>query len=299
MSDRECLEIFEKYLAEEKKASGNTLSSYMRDIRQLGEYLSENSEHDIASATDEDLEGYIDGLRDEGKSVSTVSRCIASIKCLYTTLCIKRLLAKNPALRLTPEKAERHAPDILSKEEVITLLSAPECIDLKGYRDKAMLEVLYATGLRVSELIDLNISDADVTAGALHCHSRGKERVLPMYKTAVDSLKEYIELIRPQMIADPDEEALFVNVSGERMSRQGFWKLLKFYARKADIDKDITPHMLRHSFAVHLLENGADIRSIGQIMGHADLSSMHVYDSLVSNSVRDAYNKAHPRAQKE
>lgn len=299
MSDRECLEIFEKYLAEEKKASGNTLSSYMRDIRQLGEYLGENSEHDIASATDEDLEGYIDGLRDEGKSVSTVSRCIASIKCLYTTLCIKRLLAKNPALRLTPEKAERHAPDILSKEEVITLLSAPECIDLKGYRDKAMLEVLYATGLRVSELIDLNISDADVTAGALHCHSRGKERVLPMYKTAVDSLKEYIELIRPQMIADPDEEALFVNVSGERMSRQGFWKLLKFYARKADIDKDITPHMLRHSFAVHLLENGADIRSIGQIMGHADLSSMHVYDSLVSNSVRDAYNKAHPRAQKE
>lgn len=296
MSDRECLELFEKYLAEEKKASGNTLSSYMRDIRQLGEYLEENSGHDIADATDDDLEGYIEYLREEGKSVSTVSRCIASIKCLYTTLCIKRLLTKNPSLRLTPEKAERHTPDILSKEEVITLLSAPECIDLKGYRDKAMLEVLYATGLRVSELIDLNIGDADVASGTLRCHSRGKERILPMYQTAVDCLKEYIELIRPQMIAFPGEEALFVNVSGERMSRQGFWKLLKHYAAKANIEKDITPHMLRHSFAVHLLENGADIRSIGQIMGHSDLSSMHVYDSLVSDSVRDAYNRAHPRA---
>lgn len=299
MSDRECLEIFEKYLAEEKRASGNTLSSYMRDIRQLGEYLGENGGHDIAEASDAELEAYIDFLRDEGKSVSTVSRCIASIKCLYTTLCIKRLIGKNPSLRLTPEKAERHTPDILSKDEVITLLSAPECIDLKGYRDKAMLEVLYATGLRVSELIDLNLSDADIVSGTLICRSRGKERVLPMYETAVDSLKEYIELIRPQMIADPEEEALFVNVSGERMSRQGFWKLLKYYAKKANIDKDITPHMLRHSFAVHLLENGADVKSIGQIMGHSDLSSMHVYDSLVSNSVRDAYNRAHPRARKE
>ena len=296
MQNSECIELFEKHLTEEKKASANTLSSYLRDIRQLGEYLDSHSENTIAEATSEDLQGYIAMLRAEGKSVATVSRSIASIKCLYTHLCIKQIVKVNPAMKLVPDKGAQKLPQILTSKEVELLLEQPECVDMKGYRDKAMLELLYATGMRVTELIDLNVEDVNLGAGIIRCVSKDKERFIPMYPKAMKALSEYMTLVRPQMIAAADEKSLFVNVNGERMSRQGFWKIIKFYQKKAKIDKDITPHTLRHSFAAHLLENGADIHAIQEMLGHADISSTQVYSQLIKKQLKDVYNKAHPRA---
>ena len=296
MSNNEVLEIFERYLRNDKKASENTLNSYMRDIRQLAEFLQAETEHGLIDANEEDLDEYISSLRDAGKSVATVSRSIASIKCLYQHLVIKQYLKHNPSLKLVPDKATQKLPEILTSDEINTLLAQPQCIDAKGYRDKAMLELLYATGIRVTELIDLNVSDVNLPGAVIRCHSRGKERYIPMYHEAVKALDEYLLLVRPQMIADPSEEALFVNVSGERMSRQGFWKIIKFYTKKAGIERDITPHTLRHSFAAHLLENGADIHAIQEMLGHADSSSTQVYSNLVKKQLKDVYNKAHPRA---
>ncbi len=296
MDNAQCLEIYEKYLVEDKKASANTLSSYMRDVRQLAAYLEEHGHVSILEAGEKELGEYIAWLRAAGKSVSTVSRCIASTKSLYTHLCLRQYIAKNPTGKLVPDKSTQKLPEILTSKEVELLLEQPECIDTKGYRDRAMLELLYATGIRVTELIDLNIDDVNLSAGVIRCASRNKERYIPMYPAAVKALSDYLTLVRPQMIALPDEQSLFVNVSGERMSRQGFWKIIKFYQKKAGIEKDITPHTLRHSFAAHLLENGADIRAIQEMLGHADLSSTHVYSQLIKKQLKDVYNKAHPRA---
>ena len=296
MLNSECIELFESFLKNEKKASVNTLSSYMRDIHQFASYQESSGGSPIAEASEEDLAGYIDHLRQSGKSVATVSRNIASLKNLYSYLTINRMIERNPSTKLVPEKSTQKLPQILSSKEVDLLLAQPECIDAKGYRDRAMLELLYATGIRVTELIDLNISDVNLAEGVIRCHSRDKERYIPMYPKAVKALSEYLELVRPQMIAMPDEEALFVNVGGERMSRQGFWKLIKHYQKKAKIDKEITPHTLRHSFAAHLLENGADIHAIQEMLGHADISSTQVYSQLVKKQLKDVYNMAHPRA---
>lgn len=296
MSNSECISIFESYLRNDKKASENTLSSYLRDIRQFGEFQEERSAKDIIDADEEDLAAYINHLKDQGKSVATVSRNIASLKCLYSYLTINRLIEQNPSTKLVPEKSEQKLPQILTNKEVELLLEQPKCVDAKGYRDKAMLELLYATGIRVTELIDLDISDVNLSAGVIRCRGRDKERLIPMYDKAVKALSDYVTLVRPQMIAMPDEPSLFVNVGGERMSRQGFWKLIKYYQKKAKIEKDITPHTLRHSFAAHLLENGADIHAIQEMLGHADISSTQVYSQLVKKQLKDVYNKAHPRA---
>ena len=296
MQDSECLQMFETYLKDEKKVSANTLSSYMRDVKQLSAYLELHTDTSVADASAEDLEGYISWLRGNGKSVATVSRCIASLKNLYAFLCLRQQIQEDPALGLVTEKGTQKLPQILTSKEVELLLEQPECVDAKGYRDRAMLELLYATGMRVTELIDLDLGDVNLAAGVVRCESRGKERYIPMYPAAIKALSEYIELVRPEMIALPDESALFVNVNGERMSRQGFWKIIKFYQKKAKIEKDITPHTLRHSFAAHLLENGADIHAIQEMLGHADISSTQVYSHLVKKQLKDVYNKAHPRA---
>ena len=175
-------------------------------------------------------------------------------------------------------------------------LEQPQCVDAKGFRDHAMLELLYATGIRVSELISLDLGDLNLSAGFVRCASRGRERIIPLYHTAVKALQDYVRDIRPELIADSTETALFVNMNGERMSRQGFWKIIKYYQEKAGIQKDITPHTLRHSFAVHLLENGADLRSIQEMLGHADISSTQIYAHVVNRQLQDVYRKAHPRA---
>ena len=297
MLNSECLEVFNKYLIEVKKSSQNTLCSYMRDVRQFGDFMETHTTENIATATEDELTEYIDWLKGNGKSVATVSRAIASLKCMYGVLCDGGYVSENPTGKLTPEKSQPKLPQILTSKEVDLLLEQPSCTDAKGYRDRAMLELLYATGIRVSELIALNISDVNTSAGVVRCApNTDKERLIPLYSTAVKALNEYIEFVRPQMIALPTEQALFVNVSGERMSRQGFWKIIKSYQQKAHIEKTITPHTLRHSFAAHLLENGADLHSIQEMLGHSDISSTQIYSQLVKKQLKDVYNKAHPRA---
>lgn len=272
------------------------MSSYLRDIRQLSSYLVSHQLGNLLEATDDVLEQYVAHLKSAGKSNATIARSIASMKSFYGHMVSESLIEKNPASGLVAEKAEHKLPQILTGMEVELLLEQPQCVDMKGYRDKAMLEVLYATGIRVSELIALNVDDVNLSAGVLRCKSKNKERYIPIYPAAVRALSEYIEFIRNQMVAVPQEPALFVNVNGERMSRQGFWKLIKTYQQKAGIEKDITPHTLRHSFAAHLLENGADLRSIQEMLGHSDISTTQVYSQVVKHQLKDVYNKAHPRA---
>ncbi len=294
MKDSEILEIFETFLRDVKHASVNTFNSYLRDIRQLSEYL--QSETGLFDASEEDLGDYITSLRDSGKSVATVSRIIASIKCLYQHLVIKQYITHNPSLKLVPDKRQLSLPEIMTDEEVSNLLSQPNPIDAKGYRDKAMLELLYATGIRVTELLDLNIDDVILSDPSILCHSRDKVRRIPIHALAADALKEYLKLVRPQMITSPEEKALFVNLSGERMSRQGFWKIIKYYTQKAGIQKDITPHTLRHSFAVHMIQNGADMETVKEILGHSEKSSTQMYASLVNKDIKEIYEKTHPKA---
>ncbi len=296
MKDAACLSKYEAYLINEKNASANTLSSYLRDIRQLGSYLESHCSRSYEEATEKDLSAYIASLKAAGKSIATVSRAIASIKSFYTFLLENDIVSENPSLVLVPDKTAQKLPQILTSKEVELLLEQPECVDAKGYRDRAMLELLYATGIRVSELISLNVTDLNLSAAVVRCVSHDKERFIPLYSAAIKALSEYLEFVRPQMIAHDDEQSLFVNVNGERMSRQGFWKIIKSYQAKAHIEKDITPHTLRHSFAAHLLENGADLRSIQEMLGHADISSTQIYSQLVKKQLKDVYNKSHPRA---
>lgn len=296
MTDKEYLEKYEDYLRNEKKASSNTLASYMRDLKQFVEHISEADDISVETMKQADVEDYLNRMKARGKSIATVSRSLAAIKGFYAHFVLKGILPTNPASKLSPDKSEHKLPQILTSKEVERLISQPERTDAKGYRDSAMLETLYATGIRVSELIDLNAQDVNLSAGLINCHSKDKSRAIPLYPAAVHVLAEYIRFVRPSMLADESETALFVNVGGTRMSRQGFWKLIKSYQNKAGIETPITPHTLRHSFATHLLENGADLRSIQEMLGHADISSTQIYSQLVKKQLKDVYNKAHPRA---
>ena len=296
MLDSVSLARFEDYLRYERNSSKNTIASYMRDMRQLAGYLEDHDLPNLIDAGEKDLNGYLDYLRRSGKSPATILRHVATMKRFYEYFAGAGDIVQNPAATLSAERAEKKLPQILTSKEVELLLEQPECNDAKGYRDRATLELLYATGIRVSELIGLNVTDVNVPVGVIRCRSRDRERVIPLYPKAVRALNEYMEFIRPQMISNPDEQSLFVNVSGERMTRQGFWKIVKTYQHKAKIEKDITPHTLRHSFAAHLLENGADLRSIQEMLGHADLSSTQIYAHIVNKQLKDVYNKAHPRA---
>ena len=283
------------YLREEKRASDNTVTSYLRDVRQFATYL-QGTGVALTACNQAHVEAYMAYMTGHGKSAASVARGVASLKSFYQYLMSVGAVDANPAKGVSPVRTERKYPQILTSKEVELFLEQPQCVDAKGYRDHAMLELLYATGIRVSELIDLNLSDVNFSAGLLHCASRGKERVIPLYATAIRALQDYVREYRPQIVEDPKEKALFVNMSGERMSRQGFWKIIKYYQEKAGIQKDITPHTLRHSFAAHLLENGADLRSIQEMLGHADISSTQIYSRLVSQKLKDVYHKAHPRA---
>ena len=287
---------YTEYLTVERRSSENTVSSYVRDVTQFARYLLDTEGEELPACRDEHIERYIAYMTGKGKSPASVARSIASLKSFYGYLLSRGVVETNPAKKASPVRAERKFPQILTGKEVELFLEQPQCVDPKGYRDHAMLELLYATGIRVSELIGLDVEDVNLAAGFIRCASRGKERIIPLYATAVKALSDYIRDIRPQIILDPQEPALFVNMSGERMSRQGFWKIIKFYQEKAQINKDITPHTLRHSFAAHLLENGADLRSIQEMLGHADISSTQIYSHLVKQKLQDVYHKAHPRA---
>lgn len=285
-----------RYLTEEKRAQKNTLNSYTRDLNQFQTWLMGTGVTDLKRVKKENIIEYITYMDSKGKSPATITRSLASIRSFYHYLQQTGKIKSNPAKAVSGIKVERKCPEVLTNREVEVFLEQPKCVDEKGFRDHAMLELLYATGIRVSELIALDVKDVNLTIGFLRCASHSKERIIPLYATAVKALREYMTTIRPRIIADDKQTALFVNMNGERMTRQGFWKIIKHYQEKADIHKDITPHTLRHSFAVHLLENGADLRSIQEMLGHADISSTQIYTHVVQKQLNDVYQKAHPRA---
>lgn len=291
------IHAYENYLSKVKQASNNTVSSYMRDIRQFSEWLQSSGDTDILSVTQLNISDYLAFLQEQGKSGATVSRVLASLKNFYAYLVSTGFLETSPVSSdIHVDRGEKKLPQILTGKEVETLLAQPSTSDAKGLRDKAMLEVMYATGIRVTELIDLNVEDVNLELGILKCGSAKKNRSIPLYPAALRALAVYVKEVRFAMVADPGERALFVNVGGSRMSRQGFWKILKFYQAKAGIDKEITPHTLRHSFAVHLLENGADLGSLQELMGHSDISSTQMYTHMINQKLRSVYEKCHPKA---
>lgn len=287
---------YRTYLQEEKHASANTLSSYIRDLTQFQSWLLQHDTVDLRKVKKDTIAEYMQSLITMGKSPATVTRSMASIKSFYAYMMQAGITKTNPAKTVAAVKVDRKVPEILTNKEVELFLDQPKCVDEKGYRDHAMLELLYATGIRVSELIGLDVSDVNLTIGFIRCRSNDKERIIPLYQTAIKALQDYMRDIRPRIVANEEENALFVNMSGERMSRQGFWKIIKYYQEKAEIEKDITPHTLRHSFAVHLLQNGADLRSIQEMLGHADISSTQIYTHIIKKQLNDVYHKAHPRA---
>ncbi len=290
------IRAYENYLSKVKQASANTIASYMRDIRQFAEWLSAGGVANVVEASQLNISQYLSHLEDEGRSAATVSRNLASLKNFYSYVVSTGFLEKTPVVDIHVDRGEKKLPQILTGREIELLLAQPVCVDAKGYRDKAMLEVMYATGIRVTELIDLDLDDVNLELGIIKCSGARKSRAIPLYPGALKALSTYIKDIRSSMLATPDESALFVNVGGQRMSRQGFWKILKHYQTTAKIEKEITPHTLRHSFAVHLLENGADLGSLQELMGHSDISSTQLYTHMVNQKLRSVYEKCHPKA---
>jgi len=287
---------YENYLSKVKQASANTIASYMRDIRQFSDWLRYSEEVDVVDATQVNISRYLSHLESEGRSGATVSRNLASLKNFYSYVVSTGFLDQTPVTDIHVDRGEKKLPQILTGREIELLLAQPSSLDAKGLRDKAMLEVMYATGIRVTELIDLNVDDVNLELGIIKCAGAKKTRAIPLYPAALRSLTVYLRDVRQGMIASGDEKALFVNVSGQRMSRQGFWKILKHYQTTARIDKEITPHTLRHSFAVHLLENGADLGSLQELMGHSDISSTQMYTHMVNMKLKSVYEKCHPKA---
>ena len=287
---------YEVYLKTEKKASKNTFESYMRDLTQYFSYL-QSAGLSPLDADSEIISVYISWLERAGRSRSTLTRAIASLRCYYNFLFAMRLIKSVPNFSLhVPEKPKKF-PEILTNTEVKTLLSQPDCTDLKGCRDKAMLELMYATGIKVSELIAITMTDINLGIGILHLRSAKSERVIPIYPEAVKVVENYINKVRDLVVIDPNIDNLFTNMNGKPLTRQGFWKIIKHYAALANINKDITPHTLRHSFAANLLENGAPLRDIQEILGHSDLSSTQIYAQLMRNRYARSYQKYHPMAK--
>ena len=287
---------YENYLTKVKQASANTIASYMRDIRQFSEWLRKEEDVDIVDASQVNISDYLSHLENDGRSGATVSRNLASLKNFYNYVVSSGFLESTPVTDIHVDRGEKKLPQILTGREIELLLAQPVCTDAKGFRDKAMLEVMYATGIRVTELIDLDVDDVNLDLGTIKCAGSKKSRSIPLYPAALKALTVYLHDIRKGMVSDPHETALFVNVSGSRMSRQGFWKILKYYQASAHIEKEITPHTLRHSFAVHLLENGADLGSVQELMGHSDISSTQLYTQMINQKLKSVYDKCHPKA---
>ncbi len=290
------INAYENYLTKVKQASSNTVSSYMRDIRQYADWLRSSCGLEAIDATQSNISQYLQDLEADGRSAATMSRTLASLKNFYAYVVSTGFLEATPVTDIHIDRGEKKLPQILTGREIELLLSQPVCVDAKGFRDKAMLEVLYATGIRVSELIALDVDDVNIEQGIIKCNGAKKARVIPLYPAALRALHIYLRDIRESMLAEPTEKALFVNISGVRMSRQGFWKILKHYQATAHIEKEITPHTLRHSFAVHLLENGADLGSLQELMGHCDISSTQLYTQMINQKLKSVYEKCHPKA---
>ena len=288
---------FIQYLHTTKHSSENTEVSYERDLKKLSRYLTDTyGITDFSQVSATHLSAYMLYMEKQNYAASSVSRNVASIRTFFHYLQRQGLIALSPADDLKPPKAEKKAPEILSIEQVNALLSQPDKRTNKGVRDSAMLELLYATGMRVSELIHLEVKDVNLRLSFVTCHADHKERVIPIGSISRDALARYLKEGRPSFVKGDGVQALFTNCSGKPMSRQGFWKVLKGYADEAGIQRDITPHTLRHSFAVHMLQNGADVRSVQEMLGHSDISTTQVYLNMNVSRMRDVYMKAHPRS---
>ena len=287
------LKYFFDFLENDKKLSDNTLQSYKRDLKQFKRYI---EACEINHVKEEDIKDYIKELQEEGKKASSISRCIASIRSFYQFVLKRKKIKVDPTANIQSPKIEKRVPSVLTSKEVELLLDQPKDVDLKGTRDKAMLEFAYATGMRVTEIISLNIDDVNLEEGYVTCKKGNKQRTIPLGTMSLNALKEYVEDARDVLIKNDDEKALFVNVNGGRLTRQGFWKIIKYYKEQAHITKDITPHVLRHSFATHLLQNGADLKAIQTMLGHSDISSTQVYMQFQDEGLKNIYKKAHPRA---
>ena len=289
------MDKFRMYLANERRVSKNTVSSYMCDLSQFAVFLDSCGKDYFTAVTEHDVRLFLERLEETGRSPATVSRCLASLKAFFGCMMTEGAIRESPAAAVSTDVSKKTLPQILSGGEIDRLLAQPNSSDPKGCRDKAMLETLYATGIRVSELIALDVPDVSLATGLVTCRG-SRERSIPLYSAAVGAIGNYFSFARPHMTAAKNEPALFVNMDGGRMSRQGFWKILKQYKEKAQITKDITPRTLRHSFAAHLLENGADLHSLQEMLGHADISTTQLYARVVKKQLKDVYNKAHPRA---
>lgn len=286
---------FITYLHNIKKTSANTEVSYQRDLKKMTEFLKERGIKNFKDVKELELEGYISYMEREKFASSSISRSVASMRAFFQYLWKEGVITKDPAENLKPPKVEKKAPEILSIEEVDKLLQQPKLDTPKGIRDAAMLELLYATGMRVSEMLHLQIADVNLQFGYVICHENAKERIIPIGIPCKKAMERYLQTTRAVFVKNNEETAMFTNCSGKAMSRQGFWKVLKGYADDAGIQRDITPHTLRHSFAVHMLQNGADIRSVQEMLGHSDISTTQIYANMNHNRIREVYAKAHPR----
>ena len=287
--------LFLEFLQDDKKLSENTLQSYKRDIKQYESYIQKTNQNYL-KVDEENIRDYLKYLQEIGKKSSTVSRNLASIRSFYQFLIRIKEINNDPTVNIQSPKVAKRVPSILTSKEVELLLEQPQDVDLKGIRDNAMLEFAYATGMRVTEIISLNIDDVNLEEGYVICRSGSKQRNIPLGSLSLKALKEYMEESRPYLIRDESITALFVNVNGKRLTRQGFWKIVKYYKEQAHITKDITPHVLRHSFATHLLQNGADLKAIQTMLGHSDISSTQVYMQFQDEGLKNVYRKTHPRA---
>ena len=279
------------FLKKTKKSSDNTIQAYKRDLNFFFEYLNKNK-IEYLNVEYDDIQKYIEELNNEGRKAASISRRLATLRSFYGYLLKKKLIKSIPTNKVNTPKVEKKAPMILTSDEVEILLSQPKSDDLKGIRDKAMLEFAYATGMKVSEIINLDLKDVNLVDSYVVCNEGYSKRVVPLGRISKEALVEYLDNSRPYLLKTDDEKPLFVNVMGNRLTRQGFWKIIKQYQEQAHIEKEITPHVLRHSFATHLLQNGADMRAVQTMLGHTDIASTQVYMKLID----DQYKENHPRA---
>lgn len=292
------IEEYAAYLKTEKKTSANTVDAYKGDICEFSAFLQEKTGVPVFAAKNTDLVSYVLSLKEQGKSAATINRKVASLRAFYRYLIAKGIITVNPADGIKSVKVERKEIEYLTLAEVDKLLSTPDDSE-KGKRDKAILEVLYATGIRVSELVDVRCEDVNLRMGFISCMGpHSKARIIPLGRPARAALEEYIYDVRPMLIKDKasEESALFVNYHGEKLTRQGLWKIIREYAAKAEIESKITPQTLRNSFAVHMVQNGADLKSLQELLGHEDISATQIYLSVTKNRIKDVYDRTHPRA---
>lgn len=297
---RDQLQLFIRFLSDDRGLAPNTLDSYERDIAQYLDYLEESGVGTLAETGKTHLSGYVMRQKQKGRSAATLTRSIVSLRGFYQFLVRERRLDHDPSLHLETPKLEKRVPKVLTVQEVGRLLDAPQTNTASGMRDRAMLEVLYATGIRVSELISLDVASVNPSLGFIRCVGTSRERIVPLGRIASRYVEAYVESERPKLLKPSKaEDALFISHLGSRMTRQGFWKIMKRYAQEAGIEQEITPHTLRHSFATHLLENGADLRSVQEMLGHADISSTQIYTQVTRGKMKEVYDRTHPRAKIE